>query len=99
MARRYRQRAASGILALACFHAAIDLCAGLALREAARSGLGTHFDVILGLKLIWWDVADYGAVLHSAILYATLYPAVVLAGAAFYRMRQSQALTGASAAN
>jgi len=99
MVRRYDGRVASGALAIGFLHAAINLCAGLVLREAARSGLGTHFDVILGLKLIWWDVADYGAVLHSAILYASLYPAVVLAGAAFFRMRQSRALPGGAAAN
>jgi len=89
MARRYGGRAASGTLALAFLHAAINLCAGLVLREAARIGLSTHIDVILGLKLIYWDAAGYGAVLHSAILYATLYPVVVLAGAAFFRTSHS----------
>jgi hypothetical protein len=89
MARRYGGRAASGTLALTFLHAAINLCAGLLLREAARTGVGTHIDVILGLKVIYWDAAGYSAVLHSAILYATVYPVVVLAGAAFFRASHS----------
>ena len=91
MARRYSGRVASGTLALAFLHAAINICAGLILREGARSGIGTHIDVILGLKLIYWDADRYGAVLQSAIFYATLYPAVVLAGAAFFRTSRSGA--------
>ena len=89
VARRYGGHEAAGVLSLAFLHATINLCGGLVLREAARSGLGTHINVILGLKLIYWDAAGYRAVLHSAILYATLYPVVVLAGAAFFRTSRS----------
>jgi len=92
MARRYGGHAASGTLALAFLHVALNLCAGLFLRWAAQNGAsGPHLDVTLVLKLIYWDPDSYGAVLQSAILYATLYPAVVLAGAAFFRTSHSRA--------
>ena len=87
IARRFGGRAASGSLALAILHTAINLCAGLVLLEGPRVGLSWHADVVLPLKLIYWH--DYGAVLRSAILYATLYPVMFLAGSAFFRIRHS----------
>lgn len=90
MARRYAGREVTGTLALAFLHAAINLCAVLVLCEAARTGAEAHLNVDLVLPLIHWYGDDYLAVLHSAILYATLYPVVVLAGVAFFRARQSR---------
>jgi hypothetical protein len=85
--RRFGERAAAGSLALAMLHTAINLFVGLILLEGPRIGLTAHLDVILGLKLLYWH--EYGAVLRSAILYATLYPAVLLAGAATFRISHS----------
>jgi hypothetical protein len=85
--RRFGGRAASGSLALAILHVAINLFAGLVLLEGPRVGLSCHADVVLPLKLIYWH--DYSAVLSSAILYATLYPVVLLAGAACFRTSHS----------
>jgi hypothetical protein len=87
MARRYSGHEAAGTLALAGLHTIINLLAVLFLREAVWAGASPHVDVILGLKLIYWDSHDYGALLGSAILCATLYPAVMLAGAACFRTR------------
>jgi hypothetical protein len=81
MARRYDERAAAAIMAIAALHTMLNLCAVLCL----RSGADAHIDIIIGLPLIYWDAAEYRNVLHSAILYATLYPVVVLAGATSFR--------------
>lgn len=89
MARRYDGRVASGAVALAILHTAINLCAGLVLWKMARTGGNPGLELILGLKLIYWRAAAYRAVLESAVLCATLYPVVVLVGAAFYRTRDS----------
>jgi hypothetical protein len=83
MARRYEGRVAPGALVLAGVHTVINLCWALMFREAARSGSSAHVDVTLALNLIYWD--SYAGVLHSALLRATLYPVMVLAGAAFFR--------------
>ncbi len=83
------ERACSGCLALAMFHAVVNLFAGLALLELPLVGIPWHADVIFVLKLFYWH--DFGTVLRSAMLYATLYPLMLLAGSVSFRTRQARA--------
>jgi hypothetical protein len=74
---------------LAVVHTVINFCGAFMLREAARSGGDVQVNVTIGLNLIYWD--SFASVLHSALLYATLYPVMVLAGAAVCRAHAKHA--------
>ena len=89
MARRWPGQEGAGSLALAGLHSAIALAAGCVLGVAARSGATAHIDVILGLRIIYWDGAD-GSAFQSAAYHATVYPLLLLAGAAWFRLRSFQ---------
>jgi len=83
IARRDPGRSAPAILTLSAIHAGIDVLAALAIAALGAIGLRVHLDIILVLRVIDW--ASVSSALHSAAMYATLYPALLLAGALFSR--------------
>ncbi|HLK64154.1 MAG TPA: hypothetical protein VKU19_11985 [Bryobacteraceae bacterium] len=94
MARRYPGREACGCVALSSLHAFVNLAAGLLFWEIARNG-GTG-DVTISftpIDFISWN-GNLPATLSHVALYVSLYPVVVLAGAAF---GSSKRLTPAAA--
>jgi hypothetical protein len=89
MFRRCPGREAMGTLTMAILHASINLCAGWIFWQAARAGNGAHADVTIFVRIIDWN-GDVSRTLARAAFYLTLYPVIVLAGAASAR-NQSRA--------
>jgi hypothetical protein len=81
MSRRLPGREAVGTLGLAVAHAAINLVIGGYFWVAAGAGGEQHISVTVFARIIDLN-GDFSHTLTGAAYYLTLYPALVLAGAA-----------------
>ena len=98
ISRRYPGRQGAATLSLATLHAAINLSAGLISWAVARVGGVTHLDLIIFIPVIYWDGNILRSLVSSAS-YLTLYPILLLAGAASVRAKARVISTNAPSWN